>query len=201
MHNWMAPQRHIFCLIITAAVIPDPFDPALPAMLRGIGADLRAVGTHVSRLLSDLSPPPPGAPLATAHAFATGLARNAAAFLTWVESSGFPATARSRRTEFRAGAERLAVAARRLSAATEQRRVDELVERATEALCQASRSLDAATQGVLSDVTLQLQSLAVAVNRIIPSLGNGADGGPCHQQRSPGGNGKADASAGGLAAG
>jgi hypothetical protein len=140
------------CPIITAAVIPDPFDPALPVMLRDIAADLHAVGDHVSRLLSDLSPPRPGAPLAAAHAFATGPARNTAAFLTWVESSSFPAMARGRSAEFRAGAERLAVAARRLSAATEQRRVDELVERATEALCQASRSLDAATQGVLSDV-------------------------------------------------
>jgi hypothetical protein len=136
-------------------------DPALPTVLRGLAADLDAVGSHVGDLCSDLDTPTPGSPLAAAHTFARELARRAATFLEWVESPGFPDIARARHAEFRAGAERLVVAARRVSAATEQRRVDELIERATEALDQASRSLDAATQGTLRDVTAQLQALGV----------------------------------------
>jgi hypothetical protein len=113
----------------------------------------------VRGLFADLDPPAPDSPLAMAHLFATELDRRAAAFGEWVESADFPAVARSRHAEFRAGAERLSAAARRLSAATERRRVDELIERAAEALDQASLCLDVATEGVLRDVALQLGQL------------------------------------------
>jgi hypothetical protein len=133
----------------------------LPAVLRGISADLDAMGKHVSDLSSDLELPAAGSPLAAVHAFATELDRRAGAFLTWVESPDFPAVACSHRAEFRAGAERLAATARRLAVATERRRVDELIERATEALGQASQWLNRAVEGVLRDVAFHLQKFAV----------------------------------------
>jgi hypothetical protein len=128
-------------------------------MLRGLAADVEEVWTHVCGLFAGLEPPAPDSPLATAHSFAAELDRRVAAFAGWIDSPGFPAAVRSRRAEFRLGAERLAVAARRLSAATGRRRVDELIERATEALDQASRLLNLAMEGVLRDVALRLDQL------------------------------------------
>jgi hypothetical protein len=134
----------------------------LPAELRGISVDLDAMGKHVSQLSSDLELPGAGSPLAAVHAFATELDRRAGAFLTWVESPAFPATGCSHRAEFRAGAEHLVATARRLAVATERRRVDELIERATETLGQASQWLNRAVEGVLRDVTFHLQKSAVS---------------------------------------
>jgi hypothetical protein len=132
--------------------LPDRDDPALPDVLRGIAADLDTVGAHIDQLCSNLDPPKPGSPLADAHAFAIELEERGGAFLAWVDSAHFPAAVRDHHDEFRAGAERMLAAGRRLAAATERRRVDEFIERATEALQEAAASLTSATQAVMRDL-------------------------------------------------
>ena len=136
-------------------------DRALPTKLRGLAADLDALMTHVRGVFADLEPPAPDSPLGTAHTFAVELDRRVAAFRTWVDADSFPAAGRAHRAEFRAAADRLAASARRLLAATETRRVDELIERATEALGQGSLYLNAAMAGVMEDIAVELQRLGV----------------------------------------
>jgi hypothetical protein len=140
---------------------PEILDRTLPARLRRLAADLDDLMTHVSGVFAGLEPPAPDTPLATAHAFAADLDRRVAAFRSWVESDSLPEAGRVHRAEFRIAAEHLAASARRLSAATEMRRVDELIERASEALGQGSLYLDAAMMGVLADITVELRQLGV----------------------------------------
>jgi len=81
-----------------------------------------------------LMPLPSGSPLVAAHAYATELEERAAGFLTWVDSPSFLAIAAEQRDRFRTAGGRLLTSAHRLAAATEWRRVDELIERAGEAM-------------------------------------------------------------------
>jgi hypothetical protein len=62
--------------------------------------------------------------------------RERAGFLVWVDSPEFPAIAAQQRDRFRTARDRLITSARRLGGATERCRVDELIERASEAMQQ-----------------------------------------------------------------
>jgi hypothetical protein len=134
-------------------------DRTLPAQLRALATDLDSLLTHARAIFADLAPPAPDSPLGVAHAFAAEFDRRVTAYRSWVESDSFPAAARAHRADFRAAADHLAASARRLAAATETRRVDELIERASEALTQGSLYLNAAMAGVLGDMAVELQRL------------------------------------------
>ena len=142
-------------------VKPEILDRTLPAELRRLAADLDDLMTHVRGVFEGLEPPAPDTPLGTTHAFDADLDRRVAAFRSWVELESLPDAGRVHRAEFRVAAEHLAASARRLSAATETRRIDELIERATEALGQGSLYLNAAMMGVLTDITVASRQLGV----------------------------------------
>ena len=135
-------------------------DPDLPDRLRAIAGDLEELGGRTRGLLEGLRPPPSGSPLAVAHAYATSLQERAAAFLAWVDSPDFPLVAAQRRDQFRTATGRLLTSGRRLAAATESRRVDELIERAGEAMQQATEQFLRANAGVMRDVQQQFDAAA-----------------------------------------
>ncbi|MDB5068045.1 MAG: hypothetical protein JWM18_4479 [Chloroflexi bacterium] len=131
-------------------------DPELPDRLRAMAGDLEKLAGRTRRLLEGLRPPPTGSPLAVAHAYAITLQARAADFLAWVDSPAFPPIAARRRDQFRTAAGRLLTSGRRLAAATERRRVDELIERAAEAMQQADEQFLRASAGVMRDVQQQV---------------------------------------------
>ena len=70
----------------------------------------------------------------------------------------FPPIAAPRRDQFRTAAGRLLTSGRSLAAATERRRVDELIERAAEAMQQADEQFLRASAGVMRDVQQQFDA-------------------------------------------
>jgi hypothetical protein len=134
-------------------------DPDLPDRLCAMAGDLEELAGRTRRLLEGLLPPPSGSPLTVAHAYATSLQERAAAFLAWVESPDFPPVAARRRDQFRTATGRLLTSGRRLAAATERRRVDELIERAGEAMQQANEQFVRATDGVMRDVQQEIDAV------------------------------------------
>jgi len=92
-----------------------------------------------------------------------------------VDSADFPAVAVQRRDQFRTAAGRLLTCGRRLAAATESRRVDELVERAGEAMQQAAEQFLRANASVMRDAQRQFDAL---IGRAGGSRGKGIGGQP-----------------------
>jgi hypothetical protein len=133
-------------------------DPDLPDRLRAMARDLETLAGRTRGLLEGLRPPPAGSPLAVAHTYATTLQARAADFLAWVDSPDFPPIAVRRRHQFRTAAGRLLTSGRRLAAATERRRVDELIERAAEAMQQAGVQFVRASAEVMRDVQQQFDA-------------------------------------------
>jgi hypothetical protein len=120
--------------------------------------DLDELARRTRALVEDLLPPPSGSPLDAAHTYATELEERAAAFIAWVDSSSFPAVAVTQRDRFRTAAGRLLTSSRRLGAATESRRIDELIERAGEAMQQAGTLFTRAHVAVLRDLQAQIEA-------------------------------------------
>jgi hypothetical protein len=87
------------------------------------------------------------------------LEARAVGFLAWVDSPEFPTIAAQQRDRFRTAGNRLVTSARRLGVATERRRVDELIERAGEAMQQAGVLFRRAHEGVLRDAQVQMEAL------------------------------------------
>lgn len=125
-----------------------------------MAADLEQLAHRTRTLAKALPPPPFGVPLAVAHAYATDVEEQASAFIAWVDSASFPAVAAGERDRFRTAAGRLVTAARRLGgAATERRRVDELIERAGEAFQQAGALFAKANAAVMRDLQAQVEAI------------------------------------------
>jgi len=133
-------------------------DYNLPDRLRAMAGDLEELAGRTRRLLEGLLRPPSGSPLTVAHAYAISLQDRALDFLSWVDSQDFPPVAMQRRDQFRTAAGRLLTSGRRLAAATERRRVDELIERAGEAMQQAAEQFLRANTGVMRDVQRQFDA-------------------------------------------
>ena len=139
---------------------PDALlDRDLPDRLRAMAAGLEDLGRRTRSLAEALPPPPLGVPLSMAHAYATELEERSAAFLAWVDSASFPSVAAGQRDRFRTAAGRLLTSARRLGAATERRRVDELIERAGEAMQQAGALFAKANAAVMRDLQAQVEAI------------------------------------------
>ena len=139
---------------------PNPLlDPTLPDRLRDMAGDLEELARRTRALAEALPPPPLGVSLSVAHAYATELEEQSAAFLAWVDSTSFPAVAVGQRDRFRTAAGRLLTSARRLGAATERRRVDELIERAGEAMQQAGGLFAKANAAVMRDLQAQIEAM------------------------------------------
>jgi hypothetical protein len=133
-------------------------DPDLPDRLRAMAGDLEEMAGRTRGLLEGLIPPPSGSPLTVAYAYATSLQERAAAFLAWVDSADFPPVAVRKRDQSRTATGRLLTSGRRLAAATVHRRVDELIERAGEAMQQATEQFLRANAGVMRDVQQQFDA-------------------------------------------
>jgi hypothetical protein len=121
-----------------------------------MAGELEELARGTRALVEGLMPPPSGSPLEAAHAYATELEERAAAFLAWVDSASFPSVAVGQRDRFRTAAGRLLISARRLAAATERRRVDELIERAGEAMQQAGALFAKANAAVMRDLQVEV---------------------------------------------
>ena len=144
-------------------MVQDEFNPlldrSLPDRLRQIAGEFEELARRTRALAEALPPPPLGVPLSVAHAYATELEERAGAFIAWVDSPGFPDIAAGQRDRFRTAAARLATCGRRLGAATERRRVDELIERADEAMQQSGVLFAKANAAVMRDVQAQVQAI------------------------------------------
>jgi hypothetical protein len=134
-------------------------DPILPDRLRAMADDLERLAVVTRGILEGVAPPPLRASLGAAHAYARELEARAAGFLAWVDSPDFPAIAAQQRDRFRTAGGRLMTSARRLGVATERRRVDELIERADEAMQQAGVLFRRAHEGVLRDAQVQTEAM------------------------------------------
>jgi hypothetical protein len=130
-----------------------------------MAGDLEELARRARAIVAGLMLPELGSPLEMAHTYARALEDRALAFLDWVDSSSFPAIAVPHRDRFRTAAGRLQTSGRRLAAATERRRVDELIERAAEAMQQADVLLRRAVDAVMRDVQGQLDAVARARRR------------------------------------